>query len=891
MKSILLFSLLLCFYGGFSQTIITIEGQVRDRSSDEPLAYVNIHLTGTNLGTVTNQTGYFVFKYSSSDKDDSIVFSHLGYKPFQVHVNDSTRVLMVFLEPHPVQLDEIIVKPLNPLDIVYTCVSNFSRNYNITPHNVQGFQREYVKQSEKYIQLMEVTFETKLLRQNYAQISNVLDARYIEHKREKAPLWSTSRGGFYTFGWTTISGIENPSSGNFLGLNVKSKRDLAQYYEFKVRDPIMDGDKELHVVDFDQRKNVNRPLLKGTLVIDPDSYALVKVTYQLSPRGIRHLKSNETFGGIVLSKRPKKIDIKKESCEVTYRIFGNKWYLNTLVVDTEFDAALVFFRMLQSQKTSLKLHSERVVTAIDTTGASDYVNRSNINDVGSVPTLQNFIKQHFENYDELNEEKWADVNFIRSDTSIALIAKQLYKENEQWELSRQRELNESAMAKRLYTSKQLLEDLNFLKETLEEVHPGLHWYTNKNQMDREFELIERKLKKGMTEVEFFQLLSPLVEKIHCGHTEIMPSSLKSEYLRIYAKAFPLDIWINGDSCFVKNTRENIFKGTRVLAINGNEVSEIITRIKMQTPSDGFNLSYKEFLLNNNFSSLYSMYFPVKDTFEVKIQDLNGVIKVVKLLGETGKREQLKEPGLATLSVIDSPTTALLTIPSFSDTNQDFSRFLEQSFEQIEADSIKNLVIDLRNNEGGRDEYGLLLFSYLFNVQFKYYEYIKVATTDTSFLNRLNFGDLPFDSAIPDYTSNIQEINGSLFYTKHTNLGIHRPKERTFSGQVYILVNGGTFSTAAEFASLMYNHKRAVFIGEKVGGGYYGNCSLGTPTLMLPNSKIRISIPLAKYKLAVDRTIPEGHSLTPDYRTKNTLKNILENKDKDLEVCLKVIAEN
>jgi len=483
------------------------------------------------------------------------------------------------------------------------------------------------------------------------------------------------------------------------------------------------------------------------------------------------------------------------------------------------------------------------------------------------------------------------VNFIRSDTSIAQIAKQLHKENEQWKLSRQRELNESALAKQLYSSKQLLADVNYLKETLEEVHPGLRWYTDKYQMDSEFYLMEKKLKKGMTEVEFFQLLSPLVEKIHCGHTEIMPSSLKSEYLRIYAKAFPLDIWINGDSCFVKTTRENIFKGTRVLAINGNEVSEIITRIKMQTPSDGFNLSYKEFLLNNNFSSLYSMYFPVKDTFEVKIQDLNGMIKVVKLLGETGKGEQLKESGLATLSVIDSATTALLTIPSFSDTNQDFSRFLEQSFKQIEADSIKNLVIDLRNNEGGRDEYGLLLFSYLFNEQFKYYENIKVATNDTSFLNRLNFGDLPFDSAIPDYTSNVKPINGSLFYIKHTNLGIHQPREPTFMGQVYILVNGGTFSTAAEFASLMHNHKRAVFIGEEVGGGYYGNCSLGTPTLTLPNSKIRISIPLAKYALAVNRTIPEGHGLIPDYLTEYTLKDTLANKDKDLELCLKIISEN
>jgi C-terminal processing protease CtpA/Prc len=163
--------------------------------------------------------------------------------------------------------------------------------------------------------------------------------------------------------------------------------------------------------------------------------------------------------------------------------------------------------------------------------------------------------------------------------------------------------------------------------------------------------------------------------------------------------------------------------------------------------------------------------------------------------------------------------------------------------------------------------------------------------DTTFLNRLNFGDIPFNVAVPNFTSNIQKQDGTYFYTNHTNLKLLQPKDKAFKGDVYILINGGTFSSAAEFASMAHHNKRAVFIGEEAGGGYLGNCSLGTPTLTLPQSKIRILIPLAKYELAVKEVIPFGHGVLPDFQTSYTLSDILQNTDKDLELCLEIIGEN
>ncbi|CAN5219066.1 hypothetical protein BH23BAC2_BH23BAC2_03470 [soil metagenome] len=890
MKLILLTVLFLTFHQATAQMRVTVEGKVIDKSTKGPLAYVSIYKAGSIFGTATNKSGNFMFKYEFTGiGSDTLIFSHLGYQPFQMILKDGTgKYLEISLEPQTFELNEIVVRPLDPIDVVYNCINRIPENYNHNQHFVQGFQREYVKQSEKYIQVLEVVFKTNSTGSNETQFSNVLDARYIEDKEEKAPLWNPSRGGFYTFGWATISGIEYPSRNNFLGVNIRKKSDLKKNYEFQLKESIRLDEKELYVVEFDQRGNVRRPLLKGTLYIDSETLAIVKLECQLSPKGLRYLKSHETWGGKKLSRPPKKIEIRKEKFEITYKKYGSKWYLGTLVMDSEFDASLVYFRIVQSPKRSFTYHSERIVTAIDTTAASSNHTTSNITDVGSISTLQNFIKKNYETYNKA-DEGWINGNFIQSDTSVAIIAKQLKINNEQWELLKEQQAYEKMVAANNYTSRELTKDLDYLKETLENVHPGLYWYTDKVIMDSEFKAIKNRLQKKNTEAEFFQLLGPLIEKIHCGHTTIRPSLAKSEYQSLYKKRFPIDIWISGDSAFVTKSLDSILKGSKIIAIDVREIREITGRIKKGLASDGFNQTYKCFLLNNEFPFLLTTYFPAKDIFNVKVEDVNGWIRNVEVIGEAEKDVPSKNAVNPNFYIYDSLQTAMLTIPSFSP-DQDLPNFFEKAFELIERSNIKNLIIDIRKNGGGRDEYGLLLFSYLAREPFRYYKNISVATSDTVFLNRLYFGDVPFGSAVPDYVSNIREDSGAFFFSTHSGLGLHQPKEHAFKGPVYILINGGTFSTAAEFASITHRSRRAIFIGEETGGGYYGNCSLATPTLTLPNSKIRIIIPLAKYELEVDEKIPAGNGIIPDHLTQYNVKDILNNKDKELEICLKMIVK-
>lgn len=46
----------------------------------------------------------------------------------------------------------------------------------------------------------------------------------------------------------------------------------------------------------------------------------------------------------------------------------------------------------------------------------------------------------------------------------------------------------------------------------------------------------------------------------------------------------------------------------------------------------------------------------------------------------------------------------------------------------------------------------------------------------------------------------------------------------FNGRLFVLVNGGCFSTTSELITFLKENTNAIFIGQESGGGYNGNCS-------------------------------------------------------------------
>jgi hypothetical protein len=153
-----------------------------------------------------------------------------------------------------------------------------------------------------------------------------------------------------------------------------------------------------------------------------------------------------------------------------------------------------------------------------------------------------------------------------------------------------------------------------------------------------------------------------------------------------------------------------------------------------------------------------------------------------------------------------------------------------------------LIVDLRGNGGGADSYGAMLVSYLSDKPFRYFDHINVKTLNPSFKEH---SDWPADRESQVRDGMAPNPAGGYIVTAkgHPGVGQQAPGKHPFLGKVFVLTDGLTFSTAADFCAVAHHLKRATFIGEETGGGYYGNNSGMQIILTLPNSKARVTMPM------------------------------------------------
>ena len=112
LKIYLIIFILLCSVVSVSSQNF-IEGYVKDKKNNTPVQYVNIGIIGKNIGTVSQNNGFFRMIIEDKYFDDSLRFSILGYKSITVKVYDFLKEFknnqLIFMEPELVNLKEVIV--------------------------------------------------------------------------------------------------------------------------------------------------------------------------------------------------------------------------------------------------------------------------------------------------------------------------------------------------------------------------------------------------------------------------------------------------------------------------------------------------------------------------------------------------------------------------------------------------------------------------------------------------------------------------------------------------------------------------------------------------------------------------------------------------------------
>ncbi len=232
--------------------------------------------------------------------------------------------------------------------------------------------------------------------------------------------------------------------------------------------------------------------------------------------------------------------------------------------------------------------------------------------------------------------------------------------------------------------------------------------------------------------------------------------------------------------------------------------------------------------------------------------------------------------------------AVLTIESFyvDENVQKFYPFIDSAFNDIKNKKISNLIIDVRNNEGGEEDWGGYLYSYLTDKKFVYYK--KLTLTKKGGYGFEKYAEMPPQL---DYIHKfIKEKDDEILFTGQKYLYVQEPHKNRFKGNVYMLINGLSFSVTTELASVVHNNKRAIFVGEESGGAYYGNNSGVFAIVTLPNTKLTIGIPLVGFYSNVSGYPYKSRGVIPDYKVTSTVYDILNKKDVVMEKTLRIIQQ-
>jgi C-terminal processing protease CtpA/Prc len=224
------------------------------------------------------------------------------------------------------------------------------------------------------------------------------------------------------------------------------------------------------------------------------------------------------------------------------------------------------------------------------------------------------------------------------------------------------------------------------------------------------------------------------------------------------------------------------------------------------------------------------------------------IRLLRQEKNNGKVAQAVEARGIILEENPVTKTAILTIKSFDTAlvqamyKQSFQPVIDSVFMQLKSQGIQNLLLDLRDNQGGDFEPGRHLLSYLI-------------TTSTAYL-----------------------LSGK-------EAKLLQPQNNHFSGSLFVLINGGSFSNSAIVSACLEGRKQTTFIGEESGGNKF--LIFGEATdVVLPHTKIQAYIATDSFRINQQSG---DHGIIPKHVVQPTITDLLSGNDRAKALALQLMT--
>ncbi len=256
----------------YSQTY-KIHGVVTDDSTHQVLPYATIRVEQSDIVTSSNKEGRFVLELSPGSY--SLLVTYVGYNSKQITARaPDEQEVAIALQPAAIQMPEVTINSDDEdpaMEIMREAIKRREKNYaGLKNYDVTAYKKDILYSGGR-IAMIDEKFVKQIYEKGKMNKEFILSTHKTENIKNRPMPISMNIGLSLFF----VNGELNFKVGRSKSNLIFPLADNAfDYYDFKLLNSKVAGNEVSHTIQIIPRSSVV-PLMKGTIIIDDATYALI----------------------------------------------------------------------------------------------------------------------------------------------------------------------------------------------------------------------------------------------------------------------------------------------------------------------------------------------------------------------------------------------------------------------------------------------------------------------------------------------------------------------------------------------------------------------------------------------------------------------------------------
>jgi C-terminal processing protease CtpA/Prc len=407
-------------------------------------------------------------------------------------------------------------------------------------------------------------------------------------------------------------------------------------------------------------------------------------------------------------------------------------------------------------------------------------------------------------------------------------------------------------------------DVALLDQAFRALHPAVYRYNTPEAWARRVDSLRQWFAEPRSRGETYLAFAHLTASLQCSHT----------YMSFWNQPGPVHRWLTdgadklpfeyaltpADGWVVTRSSSAVLPGDTIVAVNDVPTERIIARLLPYVRGDGEDDGKRRALLDFRHRKKHEaidvflpLILPPRDgqyTVTLRRDGRDSTLRVASMAAADRRAHALPvPPERPRHELTREGDIAILRVDGFDygDDEDKWAPFVKNTFQSLQRDSVRTLVLDLRENEGGSDEGALLLLQHLIRTPITMpplRRYVAYDTVPAALRPHLR----TWDNAFYDRRGKVIPRGDGTFDLKEgaqwpTSIPVAR---NAFTGRVIVLTSYVNSSASHIMLRLLARRPGITLVGDPTGGSLRASTGGNLFFMSLPGTGMEVDVPLIAY---------------------------------------------